>query len=207
MIVMMLIGLMALILVMALNPGVIVDKGNDSQRKKDLGRIRIAFEEYFNDKKCYPSQVLIDGLECEKNGFKPWLSNWPCDPNGQKYYVMTDDSSCPRSYRILTNLKNRQDPVIPSGWYSQNSSSKFGDGTVTINDVNYGISSQNVSWYEEMVPPHCYTSFKGCYLIPGLGRCNALPPGEQHVGAYLHPDCMPECQVSCCEDGQICVLP
>jgi len=199
--------LLAIITLSALNPGLLTERARDTQRKKDLGTISVAFEEYFNDKGCFPTQGSIDALECGKDGFKPWLSSWPCDPNGQKYYVYTGSGTCPTSYRILTNLKNKQDKQIPSGWYSQNIGFKFGDGSLTINEVNYGVSSLNTSWTLETVPDHCYTSFTGCYTSPGVGMCNALASGVNMQNSYVNPDCLPECFVSCCNSGRICVSP
>jgi len=204
-IVIVLLMLLAIITVGALNPGLLTERARDAQRKKDLGRIRVAFEEYFNDKGCFPTQANIDALECDKNGFQPWLPNWPCDPNGQKYYVYTGTATCPTSYRILTNLKNKTDKQIPSGWYSQSLSFKFGDGSLSIEDVNYGVSSQNTYWTLESVPDHCYSTFTGCFTSPGPGTCNALPQGTEQRNSYVHPDCLPECFVSCCNSGRICV--
>jgi general secretion pathway protein G len=206
-IVMVLIGVLAVIMIATLNPKSLTDKGTDAQRKKDLGRIRVAFEEYFNDKGCFPTQAMLDGLTCNNSGFKPWIGSWPCDPDGSKYYAITDGTSCPRSYKLLANLRNRSDKDIPTNWYAPGSVQKYGDGTLTNSMVNYGVSSQNTSWSTETVPAHCYTSFAGCYIAPEPGRCNALPPGIDNANAYLDPDCSPECVVSCCNSGQICVSP
>ena len=197
--------LLAVITVSALNPGLLPERGRDAQRKKDVGRIRIAFEEYFNDKGCFPTQATIDAIECDKNGFQPWLSIWPCDPIGQKYYIFTSSAACPTSYRILTNLRNKTDKQIPIDWYSQSSSFKYGDGSLTINDVNYGASSQNILWSLESVPAYCYTSFTGCFTSPGPGTCNALPGGADELNSFVNEDCLPDCMVSCCNSGRICV--
>lgn len=199
--------LLAIITVSALNPGLLTERARDAQRKKDAARIRVAFEEYFNDKGCFPTQAVVDTLECDQNGFQPWLSIWPCDPNGQKYYIYTDNSSCPRSYRILTNLKNKTDKQIQSNWYTQYANYRFGDGSLTVNDVNYGVSSQNVSWFMESVPAYCYTSFTGCFTSPALGSCSALPSGNDQLNSYVNENCLPECLVSCCNSGRICVSP
>jgi prepilin-type N-terminal cleavage/methylation domain-containing protein len=188
----------------AYDPGLMVEKARDAKRKKDAGRIRVAFEEYFNDKGCFPSQAMIDNLACDKDGFLPWLPDWPCDPNGPKYHIYMDGSACPKYYRILVNLKNRKDRDIPTGWYSKSLDQHFGDGTLTINDINYGVSSQNIYWYTEAVPAYCYTAFAGCYIIPGPGRCSALAPGVEHVDSYLNPNCLSDCLVSCCINGRIC---
>lgn len=199
-----LLAIMAVMIAGALNSNKVADKAYDAQRKKDLSRMRIAFEEYFNDKGCYPTQAFIDNLGCDGNGFAPWLSSWLCDPNKEKYRIATENSACPKWYKLMTNLQNRQDKEIPTGWYSRPGTVYFGNGQWTIDDVNYGLSSQNTDWKTESVPSSCGTQFSGCYVIPGPGRCGALAQGVVHHNAYVHPDCLPECMVSCCINGQIC---
>lgn len=208
-IVIVLLMLLAIITVGALNPGLLTERARDAQRKKDVGRIGVAFEEYFNDKGCFPTQATIDAIECDKNGFQPWLSIWPCDQNNQKYHIYTGGSNCPKSYRILINLKNQSDKQIPSGWYSQGLGVRFGDGSLTANDVNYGVSSQNTAWNlaVESVPEYCYTSFRGCFTSPSPGTCNALPGGVDQLNSFVNEDCLSECMVSCCNGGRICVSP
>ena len=146
---------------------------------------------------------MIDGLECNKNGFAPWIGSWPCDPNGPKYHIVTDGTDCPRVYRLLTNLNNRQDGSIPGGWYSRSPLVRYGDGTLTINDINYGISSQDISWDSQVVPAYCFLNGGGCQkTLPGL--CQALAGNVKHYDANLSLGCLPECEVSCCYNGQIC---
>ena len=141
-----LLAVMATLIVAALNPRNINDKGHDTKRKNDIRKIGMGMEEYFSDKGCYPDQALLNTLQCGETGFKPWIAVWPCDPNETKYFVFTENSSCPKYYRILTNLKNRSDEAIPTGWYEQDPGARFGDGSLTINDVNYGVSSANINW-------------------------------------------------------------
>lgn len=187
-----------------LNFGVLTNRGYDARRKKDLARMKVAFEEYFNDKGCYPTQAYIDSQSCDGTGFRPWLARWPCDPGRVAYVIGIDNSPCPRWFKIGTQLRDRKDPDIPAGWYDQSGLNHFIDGVATIEDVNYGVSSTNVTWSGLEVNPGCFTGFTGCYVKPGPGRCNALPLGQKHFSAYLHPDCLPECLVACCLDGQVC---
>jgi prepilin-type N-terminal cleavage/methylation domain-containing protein len=146
--------ILAIIMIGIINPRVMVDKGNDVKRKRDLNRIRAAFEEYFNDKSCYPTQAMVDGVACDSGGFLPWLQTWPCDPNTKRHYTFVMDRvhvACPITFKIFTDLKVRTDKDIPTGWYTQPLSNHFGDGTLTKNNVNYGISSTDVRW-DEIVP-------------------------------------------------------
>jgi len=135
---------MSIIMISAFNPSLQVNKAGDATRKKDIRRIGIAFEEYMNDMDCYPTQAAVSGYSC--GATTPLLPNWPCDPAGFQYIYQMDSSACPRYYRIFTKLRNRVDKDIPTGWYSQPLSNRFGDGSLTRDDMNYGVSSMNVGW-------------------------------------------------------------
>ncbi|MBP9818203.1 type II secretion system protein [Candidatus Shapirobacteria bacterium] len=187
-----------------LNFEVLTNRGYDGIRKRDLGRLKVAFEDYFNDKGCYPTQDLIDSQVCDGSGFSPWLATWKCDPGRVPYIIAVENSTCPKWYKAGTQLRNHNDSDIPSGWYDQLVTNHFIDGFATKDDVNYGVSSTNVSWATFVLSPTCTTSFSGCYIKPGPGRCNALPLGQVHQNAYVHQDCLPECIVSCCIDGRMC---
>jgi len=54
-IVMAILLMMATMMVGTLNSVGIFNKARDARRKKDIGRIKIAFEDYYNDKGCYKS--------------------------------------------------------------------------------------------------------------------------------------------------------
>ena len=190
-----------------INPLVMINRGYDAQRKKDLARLKVAFEEYFNDKGCYPSQDLVNSLKCGSADFQPWMATWPCDPNGDSYKILTDSTStCPHLYKLMANLQDKKDKEIPPNWYNWKHPDvvRIADGSVKASDVNYGVSSTNTSWYEFVLPPECQTAFKMCYTSPGPGRCGALPLGLTHYDAYVQQDCLPQCQVSCCRDGVVC---
>lgn len=121
---------MAVILILAaaaigiMNPSALVRRGHDVQRKKDLNRIKIAFEEFYNDRGCFPSideylGNLSDPNNCKTEVFAPWLAEWPCDPETNKPYeifLAKDESynagSCPRSFKVLVKLSNPKDPQV-----------------------------------------------------------------------------------------------
>lgn len=141
MISMTIIAFLAVMAIVFLNPTAQMKKARDTQRKKDLNRIKIAFEDYLNDKNCYPNQNLVDSLNnatnCKSGVFSPWLTIWPCDPKEALSYplVVGDDGNCPKWYKIMTNLENSNDPQI---------SDQGGIGLSVGVSVNYGVSSGNV---------------------------------------------------------------
>ena len=127
--------------IMAIDPIGAMAKARDAQRKKDLNRIKVAFEDYMNDRSCYPSQSIVDSLSsaanCKTGIFSPWMTSWPCDPNGSPYpLVVGDDANCPKWYKIMTYLENKNDLQI---------SDQGGIGLGVGVSVNYGVASGNVS--------------------------------------------------------------
>lgn len=115
-----------------------IAKGNDSRRKSDLNRIKIAVEEYEKDNNCYPNAFYMDKCGPDADvATRPYLSNMPCDPATKETYVYESDSAtCPRWYRIYTILQNAADPQItlnigPEGAYNFYISSENAPAAVT----------------------------------------------------------------------------
>jgi len=190
--------LMIMILVGTLNPIALVNKARDSRRKKDLNRIKVSFEEYFNDKGCYPNDLpperwltnLMSPENCGSNSvFGKWLGPWPCDPNGQPYQIRVGyDPACPKWFKILARLENRQDEAINIIGASET-------------DYNYAVSSDNISpgGYLGDYNPACEAN---CYKFED-DECNALnyPGGCEGPNCYKNSGCSLECQVTCCGPG------
>ena len=82
----------------------------DARRKSDLAKLKVIFEDYYNDKGCYPSIVAMS--HCGLSDLAPYMAKVPCDPGTGQPYGYTVDSSC-TSYGILTTLQDKSDPVIP----------------------------------------------------------------------------------------------
>lgn len=207
--------IVAVIMTGNFNPIQLVNKANDANRKKDLARIKVSFEEYFNDKGCYPSQSLLTDLMNESNChgkiFSPWIADWPCDPvTKEPYYIFVgtettaDDSlPCPHWYKILTNLDYKKDNNIPTGWYGKSLVFGFGDGSMSKNQVNYGVSSENVRWYETSLAPECKRELQECYIKGPDGNWQALMgKGIQHPNSYTVKN--DNCLIECCVDGLPC---
>ncbi len=88
-----------------------IDKANDAKRKADLNRIQKAFEEYFNDRSCYPADTILSN--CGGAQLQPYVKAVPCDPvKRQPYlYVVGTPSLC-SGYRVCAKLQNLGDPDI-----------------------------------------------------------------------------------------------
>jgi len=203
-------AILAVLTMMAIgifNPIVLTNKAKDARKKKDLSRMKVAFEEYYNDKGCYPTESFIEGIDCEGNGFSPWLSSWPCDPNGNKYYYITDcneSDCCPKWYKAYTKLENSKDSAIPADWATRTGNYHVGDGSLSNSQVNYGVSSLNVNWDDFVLEEICtYGNTKYCYGPQGSNPCQPLDSGQRHNNAYVG-SCSPQCRVSCCLDGKVC---
>ncbi len=193
-------ALLIVIIASGLNPIGLMNKARDSQRKKDLSRIKVAFEEYYNDRACYPSQSYIDGTLMNRNFCRSsiftWLKPWPCDPNGNPYMIVVgDDVDCPKWYKVLTNLENKNDKDIPENWGTE--LIHLG-GDFTVSMANYGVSSGNISWMEEKMDARCINLGSCYYLVDGV--CNSMGNGCIGPNCYLG-ECRSACQVTCCGVG------
>ena len=87
-------------------------KGRDAKRKDDLERIRVAFEDYYNDNGQYPDAGDIG--TCDSEDLFPYLNSVPCDPTTHGPYIIVVDGSSGinASYWIYTFLENESDPAI-----------------------------------------------------------------------------------------------
>jgi prepilin-type N-terminal cleavage/methylation domain-containing protein len=86
--------------------------GYDAQRKTDLVNIRRAFEEYYNDKGCYPDADILNN--CKGNQLDPFIAKIPCDPStGQPYlYSLQTESNVCLGSRVCAKLQDWSDPDI-----------------------------------------------------------------------------------------------
>lgn len=108
-------------------------RSRDARRKADLEKIKIAFEEYYNDNGCYPPGTILDN--CRGSELQPYLNEIPCDPfNGEPYlYVPVSGNTC-AGYRLLTILEDGNDPDIEQVGCSGPTLCGFGD-------YNWGVSA------------------------------------------------------------------
>lgn len=85
------------------------EKKRDDERKVDLKKLKIAFEDYAGDKQLYPSVAELN--TCGSDALRPYLLQVPCDPlTRQPYrYVPAADRL---SYQLYTVLEYETDPII-----------------------------------------------------------------------------------------------
>lgn len=79
-------------------------RSRDATRKSDLDRIRTAFEEYYNDHRCYPSVFYLN--DCGSTALSPYLKEIPCDPlTRQPYLYQSYNGDYCQGYRLLAKLE------------------------------------------------------------------------------------------------------
>lgn len=119
-----------------------LNKARDAQKKADLQRLSIAFEEYFSDWNCYPNADILEN--CGGDELGDYLDKIPCDPVTKRPYCYVTDSAsqtCFKNFRILTPLKSSDDPAVADlGWETE-----CADLPNLISGFNYGVSSKNVT--------------------------------------------------------------
>lgn len=90
-----------------------LDKAKDGKRKSDLQKIKIAYENYYNDEGCYPIEGTLD--TCGGAALHPYLKEIPCDPGDLQPYIYYPEpepevADCPQHYRVWANLYREDDP-------------------------------------------------------------------------------------------------
>lgn len=154
-----------------LNPFEQFKKARDKTRKSDLHNMEVAFEDYYNDKGCYPpaDQVCYDSLDAQDNtchicgsesGDTDTGISLPCDPAypDKEYLYHPEESDCPQWYRIYTKLaREREDAQAEEVgcWYGL-------CGIHPDYGYSYGVSSPNVDLENPEIQIYCYYGVGGC---------------------------------------------
>ncbi|MCD6225515.1 prepilin-type N-terminal cleavage/methylation domain-containing protein [bacterium] len=170
-------------------------KGRDGRRRSDLEKIKLSFEDYFNDYGCYPTLEQLSVFEnCGGDGFRPYLERIPCDPSGSPYKIIVEDSECPSWFAVYTNMEYLQDPDTKSN-------PCFSGCEVDEKSYNYAISSGNIS-PSEVAGASEGEGGEGCG-----SECFVLVEGECNHAKECHPpdQCftnIPSCrELECCYSG------
>lgn len=169
------IGMMAVIVVILLNPRIQMAKGRDARRKTDLQKLKNSMEDYFNDNQCYPARLSFL--------VSYYLREIPKDPETNQEYVLETDG-CDK-YWVYANLEITSDPAIAAGGCS--------DGCGPENRYNFGVASGNtrlVDGSTEIPPaPPGGDQFWGCRS----GSCIDLT-GEDCLPKYAIEGCWSQCR-------------
>jgi prepilin-type N-terminal cleavage/methylation domain-containing protein len=107
-------------------------KGRDANRKDDLQRIKVAFEDYYNDNDCYPASGSL--AICGSSELQPYLQSIPCDPITDDPYLYAPLANACSGYRLHAALENDQDNSIEDIGCDQQT------GCGYDSDYNYGIA-------------------------------------------------------------------
>lgn len=197
--------IIAIAFLILLNPMTQINKGYDAKRKQELTQLSKVFEDYYNDKQCYPkpSEVCYNSLSsttCNICGneplspsFAPYLSSLPCDPNHptKNYFYQVDSASCPAWYRIYNTLSDSADRAITEVG-CQN-----GCGPSPDFKYNYGVSSPNIGLETNSnlcsLAAHVYIN-PFCNICGTYNECKISHPNEIY---YTDPA---SCKVTCIKD-------
>lgn len=125
-------------------------RGFDAKRKTDLEKMKVLFEDYYNDKQCYPQMATWNAYNCiDGSGgefFAPYLNGQkiPCDPvTNERYLYITipEDQTAAVSacsgYKLFAALGNLSDPDIVNSGCSPDRNKGCGYEPYKF---NYGIS-------------------------------------------------------------------
>ncbi|MBP7842643.1 type II secretion system protein [Candidatus Woesebacteria bacterium] len=197
------VAVLAILIIMALTTlPQQVNKSRDSRRKSDLQKIKIAFENYYSDKDCYPPKNILDN--CGGTQLAPYLPTIPCDPQTRtKYLYAPEGAVCPRYYRIFSNLEIDVDPVIKelgcdtaSGCGAYAYYQELGLGALKY---NYGVS-EGVPVYvtNGNIPPGTSGSCCNSYGI----QCNGWTSGDESVCVKFYFTSA-ECNLACGYTGPL----
>lgn len=195
-----LIALVATAVLILLNPWRQIAKAQDGRRKNDLAALQKAFEDYYNDKSCYPkpdevcypnsqsgynpnvnTKCYICGnepLPANFANFSPYLARLPCDPQHStyKYLYQVENLTCPSWYRTYSELS--------ATWSRESDTAGCGEGGCGLPPnygYDYGASSPNVS-LQKTPYFYCYTTTNTCDNCSGA-------PGDYNY-CYNNPVCL-----------------
>jgi prepilin-type N-terminal cleavage/methylation domain-containing protein len=181
-------------------------KARDSQRKSHLDALKKAFEEYYNDRGCYPAGPEVIS-ECGQP-FYSYISKIPCDPRTKLPYLYVPLENNCQGYRLFAQLENKSDPIIAQ--LGCDSPSGCGYGPTTNYGVAQGASvlDPNTQWTDDTQPsvPTASPAVIYVYACDSGGTCNQYEQGHPYLlncpVTFQQSNCNNECgQVALRCDG------
>ncbi|HZJ18430.1 MAG TPA: type II secretion system protein [Patescibacteria group bacterium] len=157
-----------------------ITKANDAKIKSNLIEIRNAFDQYYDDMKCYPKEFPECGMPLKK-GNVTYIQKFPCldgnkpygyeliskDPHDSRNKEKNGIVECPSWYKVLVDLQNTNDKNIDFIGCRK--------GCGKSCNYNFGISSTNMP-INDSCPQYSLfacTPSKKCieYTDPGISEC------------------------------------
>ena len=181
-----------------------IDKAHDADRKKDLERLSIAFEDYNNDHYCYPTQEMINN--CDSDDLSPYLDSIPCDPTLKvPYQLIVSPDSCPQNFIIFALLQNESDPEGNEySCYSVHSPESDTDEETNCT-IYFGSGSDTPTPTPTDTPSPTpeYNTYYYCSGSDGeFGNCTEIPAGKTCSPLYGDD---PWCNNECGNPSNTCV--
>lgn len=100
-------------------------RGYDAKRKTDLQKLRVLFEDYYNDHNCYPQVATWNAYNCIDGSGGEFFASYlngqriPCDPvTNERYLYITIPENAPANvsacsgYKLFAALQNTSDADI-----------------------------------------------------------------------------------------------
>lgn len=155
------ISLLAVVLLIYINPLVQYQRARDKQRKSDLAQIQRALEQYYNDNNQYPVSDANFQIVDASVGVISWGGTWPGymknvpkdSRSGYRYAYyrpinLATGNPYPSVYYLYTILERPQDDpgACPSNFCQSASGAGANMCKTSVPSVpcNYGVSSSNV---------------------------------------------------------------
>jgi len=149
-------GIVAGVLLVTINPIAQLQKANDAHRKADVESLQRALELYYQDNGAYPPSSGNFELYINKvsltwgSSWQPYMATLPKDPVPSNNYVYySPASSNGQTYYIYANIQQgKNDPQScnkGNACQSLSGGGGFPSATACGGTCNYGVSSPNVS--------------------------------------------------------------
>ncbi len=152
------VGIVATMLIVGINPLDQIRKSSDTDRKSDIAQLQKALELYYQDNGSYPPSsadyklyIGTTTLAWGTASWLPYMSKLPKDPSPQRSYVYyVPASSNGQTYYIYSSLeRGAKDPQVCNAGNACVSITAGVAGFPTAaacgSTCNYGVSSPNVS--------------------------------------------------------------
>lgn len=169
-------------------------RGRDARRKADVDRIQKAFEEYFNDKACYPDGTILDN--CGSADLSPYVSKVPCDPSRHEpyLYVTGTPDQC-TSYHVCAKLEDRTDPDIARIGCHPYTGCGFGADYNYCVAVGTEVAASGFDPGVGTATPTPTTQYSGNYACTPGGVCNLYgdPQAQGCPISYAASNCNNQC--------------
>lgn len=123
-------------------------RGRDGKRMSDLSKIKIAFEDYYNDNECYPPITTLESYcgGTPNGALDPYMQSVPCDPKDRTPYVYkivgTANGSCggpTKGYQVYANLERDGSEASKALNCDGETGCGVGDGSGLVY-YDYGVS-------------------------------------------------------------------